>query len=281
VRTVGDPSHVSSVIRTDAAVDLGVSRDRRRRLPPVLLAVIAGAWAIAIVAEATGRAAWVHHHELVEGRFPLAASLVLFLVAWQVHVAAMMLPSSLPLIALFGRAASRQPRPRAARAAFLGRYLLIWTVFGVAALGADALLHVLVDRAAWLREHPNLLGGNVLLLAGAFQFTALKDRCLQQCRHPALFLTTHYQRGVRAAFSLGRRHGLFCLGCCWALMLVMFSVGIANLAWMAPLALLMVVEKTSTRVDVTVPVGLGLLGLGVLVLADVAWLPDLLGPHVH
>jgi len=270
-----------SAARTQAAIDLAASGNRRWRVPPVLLLVIVGAWILAITAELTGRADWVHHHELVEGRLPLTATLVLFLLAWQAHIAAMMLPSSLPLIDLFGRAAATQPRPHAARAAFLGGYLLIWTMFGLAALGGDALLHLAVDRWTWLADRPHLIGGGVLLLAGAFQFSDLKDRCLQQCRHPALFLTAHYQRGIRAAFTLGRRHGLFCLGCCWALMLVMFSVGIANLAWMAPLALLMVFEKTAPAGDRTAPVGIGLLALGALVLADPTSLPELLGPHTH
>ncbi len=255
-------------------------RHRWRQLVPMLL-VIGGAWGLGITAEVTGRAQWVHHHDLVDSSLPLAATVGLFLLAWQVHIAAMMLPSSLPLIDLFNRAAATQPRPRAARAAFLGGYLLIWTLFGLAALGGDALLHVAVDRWPWLADRPHLIGGSVLLLAGAFQFTDLKDRCLQQCRHPALFLTAHYERGIGAAFALGRRHGLFCLGCCWALMLVMFAVGIANLAWMAPLALLMVFEKVAPGGDRTAPVGIGLLAFGVLVLADPAWLPELLGPHTH
>lgn len=268
--------------RNRAAGQVTAAQHRRRRLPaPVLLLVILGAWALAIAAELTGRAEWVHHHELVEGSLPVIATLGLFFLAWQAHIAAMMLPSSLPLMDLFGRAAATQPHPNAARAAFLGGYLLVWTVFGFAALGGDALLHVVVDRWAWLAERPQLIGGGVLLLAGAFQFTDLKDRCLKQCRHPALFLTAHYERGVGNAFALGRRHGLFCLGCCWALMLVMFSVGIANLAWMAPLALLMLFEKTAPGGDRTAPIGIWLLALGALVLAEPTWLPQRLGAHPH
>jgi predicted metal-binding membrane protein len=270
--------------RTAAAAPAGdpVARGRRWRLPaPVVLLVITVAWVLAVVAEVTGRADWVHHHELLEGSLPAAATLALFLVAWQVHVAAMMLPSSLPLIELFGRAAATQPRPRTVRVAFLGGYLLVWTGFGLIALGGDALLHLVVDDGTWLADRPHLIGGGVLLVAGGFQFTELKDRCLRQCRHPALFLTTHYERGIGAAFALGRRHGVFCLGCCWALMLVMFAVGIANLAWMAPLAVLMVVEKTAPGGDRTAPVGFGLLGMGLLVLADPDWITPVFAPHVH
>ncbi|HZK52255.1 MAG TPA: DUF2182 domain-containing protein, partial [Actinomycetota bacterium] len=83
-----------------------------------------------------------------------------------------------------------------------------------------------------------------LALAGLFQFSNLKDRCLRECRHPGPFLLRHYRRGPGAAVELGLRHGLFCLGCCWALMLLMFAVGVANLTWMAVLTALMVYEKT-------------------------------------
>jgi predicted metal-binding membrane protein len=249
---------------------------------PVLAIVIAGAWSLAIAAEVTGRARWVHHHELVEGSLPLVATLALFLVAWQMHIAAMMLPSSLPLIRLFRRASRGQPHPAAARAAFVGGYLVVWTVFGFVVLGGDAALHRLVHRWPAL-DRPSVIGGGALLLAGAFQFSSLKDQCLRQCRHPAMFLTAHYRRGVGAAWTLGARHGVFCLGCCWALMLVMFVVGIANLAWMAPLALVMIYEKTGAGGHRAAPaVGAALLALGTLVLVDPAWMPSALGGgHAH
>lgn len=248
---------------------------------PILGAVIVGAWVLAIVAELTGRAHLVHHHDLVEGTLPVAATLALFLVAWQAHVAAMMLPSSLPLIALFRRASQGQPHPVAARAAFIGGYAVVWTGFGIVMLGGDSLLHAGVDRWPAL-DQPSVIGGGALLIAGAFQFSSLKDQCLRQCRHPAVFLTAHYRRGVGAAWNLGVRHGVFCLGCCWALMVVMFMVGIANLAWMAPLALVMLYEKTGAGGRrAAAPIGVVLIALGSLVLLDPAWLPGALGGHTH
>lgn len=254
---------------------------RRIWLPsPLLLAVIATAWGLAIAAELTGRVDWVHHHQLRVDDLTLLASLALFFLAWQLHIAAMMLPSTLPLLGLFGRAAAAQPRPRAARGAFLGGYLLVWTAFGFAALLGDALLQLGLHRWSWLMQRPELIAGTVLVLAGVFQFSALKDRCLDQCRHPAAFLMSHYQRGVAGALALGVRHGLFCLGCCWALMLVMFVVGIANLAWMVPLALLMLYEKVGPGgARVTGAVGLGLIGLGVLIALGPEWLLGLSHGH--
>ena len=120
----------------------------------------------------------------------------------------------------------------------------------------------------------------MLLLAGAFQFSDLKERCLRECRHPGIYLMQHYRRGIVEAFRLGRGHGLFCLGCCWALMLVGFAAGVANLAWMVVLTLLMVFEKTGRGGDrASGPIGIGLLALGGLVFIDPGWVPPLLGAH--
>ncbi len=108
----------------------------------------------------------------------------------------------------------------------------------------------------------------MLALAGAFQFTPLKDACLDKCRHPAQFLTRHYRRGTAGAFLLGVRHGAFCLGCCWALMLVLFAAGMASLLWMAALTALMVHEKTRPNGARAVPVsGVALLAAASVVLA--------------
>jgi predicted metal-binding membrane protein len=134
-----------------------------------------------------------------------------------------------------------------------------------------------VDHFAWLHEHQYLISGATLLGAGAFQFSRLKDACLEQCRHPGAFMLRHYARGVDGAFALGRRHGLFCLGCCWALMLLMFGAGVANLWWMAALSALMVYEKTGSGGRRAVPVaGVLLLAWAALVIAHPAWLPHAL-----
>jgi predicted metal-binding membrane protein len=246
----------------------------RRATPPVVIAAIAGAWILAVIAQSSGEARLLHHDALIEGDLAFGIALVLFLLAWQVMIAAMMLPSSLPLIRLFGRAAGAQERPRAAMAAFLGGYALIWTMFGWAAFVGDAVLHNLVDHTPWLAAHPWLIAGGVLVGAGTFQFTALKNRCLQRCRNPRAFILARYDRGPHSAFRLGRDHGLFCLGCCWALMLVMFAAGVANLWWMAALTGLMVLEKTAPSGGRSVPAsGLVLLGWGALVLLQPPWLP--------
>lgn len=190
----------------------------------------------------------------------------------------MMLPSSLPLVKLFARASQSQIHSSLVRLAFVAAYFAVWTGFAVLALAGDAGLHQLVHRWSWLHERPWLVGGAVLLLAGGFQFSPLKERCLRQCRSPFGFLQQHYRRGIGAAWELGVRHGLFCLGCCWALMLTMFAVGVGSLIWMAALTGVMTIEKTWRRGRLLAPVvGAILLVWGVLVLAHPGWLPVTLG----
>jgi predicted metal-binding membrane protein len=246
----------------------------RRRVPVVILAAIAAAWLLAVLAQVTGRSQALHQHALMEGQVPMVVTLAVFVLAWQVMIAAMMLPSSLPLVALFAAVSANGPRPRTAMAALLGGYALVWTGFGALAfLGATAVHHAVMG-SMWLMAHSWLITGGVLATAGVFQFMPLKDRCLRQCRHPGAYLLARYRRGTRSAFALGRSHGWFCVGCCWALMLVMFAAGVASLLWMAALTALMVYEKTGPGGQRVVPVaGLVLIAYAALVLAHPAWLP--------
>jgi predicted metal-binding membrane protein len=144
------------------------------------------------------------------------------------------------------------------------------------AFGGDIIVHRVVDRWAWLAAHPWLISAGVLALAGAFQFSKLKDACLSKCRMPGTFLLQHYRRGVAAAFALGRRHGVFCIGCCWALMLIGFAAGFANLWWMAALTALMVYEKIGAHGKRVVPaVGALLIAWAALIVVHPSWLPPL------
>jgi predicted metal-binding membrane protein len=248
-----------------------------RRLPhPAILSAIAAAWVLAIAAEVSGRGAGLHHSALIHSRLPLWAALAVFLVAWQGMIVAMMLPTSLPLIRLFGVVGAAQPRAGRAQAAFLGGYALVWTGFGAAAFLGDVGIHRGVHAWPWLAMHSWLIPGLTLAGAGTFQFSSLKERCLSVCRHPAAVLLRHYRRGAAAAVRLGLRHGLFCLGCCWALMLVAFAAGVSNLVWMAAFTAIMVFEKTGPGGDRgSIPIGAVLLWLGVLVLLHPPWLPQL------
>ena len=209
--------------------------------------VVAGAWLLAAAAELTGRGSLFNHDTLIHGGLPRPAAVALFLVAWQLMVAAMMLPSALPLIRLFDRVSAAQPRARAARAAFVASYILVWTGFGAAAFLSDGVVHAAVDASPWLLARASVIAGGTLVMAGLFQFSPLKEACLRQCRNPGAFLLRYYRRGVGRAFVTGAWHGAFCLGCCWALMLVAFALGMANLVWMAGLTLLMTLEKRWTH----------------------------------
>jgi predicted metal-binding membrane protein len=248
---------------------------RPRRATRLVTTVIVLAWTVAVIAQLTGHAEHVHHGRLTEDG-SLWADLGLFVLAWQLMIVAMMLPSALPMVRGFVAVAADQPS--VAVLAFLGGYAAVWTVFGAAAFAGDVVIHHAVHASPWLHEHAWLIAGGTLGVAGAFQFSSLKDRCLTECRHPGAFLLRFYRRGTGAAFTLGARHGLFCVGCCWALMLVMFAAGIANLWWMAALTALMVYEKAAPMGTRAVPVaGIALLIAAALVLAHPSWLSPLLG----
>src|SRR6201999_275870 len=147
----------------------------------------------------------------------LGLALLLFLPAWQVMIAAMMVPSSLPLVRMYAAASAGAPERSRSLAAFLGGYALVWSAFGALAFVGDAGIHASVNASPWMDANQWLIAPSVLMLAGAVQFTPLKDACLRACRHPASFLQRHYGRGPRAGLMLGLRHAVFCVGCCWAL----------------------------------------------------------------
>jgi predicted metal-binding membrane protein len=221
-------------------------------------ALVAAAWASAVLAGRANRPYLVDHHLLMNGHLmfmgghfmrmgglglPWYAALAIFLATWQVMTAAMMLPSSMPMLYMIIHASRQGARPRRVQAAFLAGYAAVWTVFAVAAFVLDLAVQALAGSWPWLAERPWLIGSVTLAIAGGFQFSALKERCLTACRSPLGFFVQHYRRGERGAWRLGLRHGAFCLGCCWALMLVMFGVGIHSLMLMAGLAGVMVIEK--------------------------------------
>jgi predicted metal-binding membrane protein len=227
----------------DTTVTTSVASRQRGSTLALLAAVIVAAWGLACWAEWSGVAGKLHHHALYRDARPIWVSALLFLGAWQVMTAAMMLPSSMPMLYMIIHASRQGARPRRVQAAFLAGYAAVWTVFAVAAFVLDLAVQALAGSWPWLAERPWLIGSVTLAIAGGFQFSALKERCLTACRSPLGFFVHHYRRGERGAWRLGLRHGAFCLGCCWALMLVMFGVGIHSLMLMAGLAGVMVIEK--------------------------------------
>jgi predicted metal-binding membrane protein len=161
---------------------------------------------------------------------------------WLLMMVAMMLPSASPMILLYARMAGRGGLPPAA--VFAGVYMGLWAVFSLLAAGAQALLvgEGLVS-AATLRIGDGRIAGALLILAGLYQLTPLKQACLGACRSPFSFLTRLWQPGLGGALRLGLRHGLYCLGCCWALMALLFVGGVMSLPWVALLAVIVLIEK--------------------------------------
>jgi predicted metal-binding membrane protein len=247
-----------------------------RRTPSLtvvgLLGAIIAAWIISIWAEVTGATAGFHHHTLyhavASGGLPLGAAVLRLAASWQVMTAAMMLPSSLPMVRLYAMTARRAPSFGLCLSLFLVAYFAVWTAFAALALVGDMGLHWLVHSWLWLDQHALLIPAATLGLAAAWQLTPLKDACLRECRHPGVFLQRFYARGPRAGLLLGLRHGAFCLGCCWALMLVMFAAGVAHLAWMGVLGMVMFGEKVLPGgARLSRPVGIVLAALALLALA--------------
>jgi predicted metal-binding membrane protein len=228
------------------------------------------AWGIVFLAAVTGDGSCLYFDPLTKHpSWAVGLSLVTFVAGWLIMTVAMMLPASLPLIQLFAKV-MREKKVRSWQPLvllFVAAYLAIWSLFALITFIGDFGLHRLVESQPWLSQHSSWFAGITLLVAGAFQFSGLKEQCLRVCRHPFGFLTQYYRRGAGAAWNLGVRHGLYCLGCCWALMLVMFSVGVAHLAGMLILTAVMAIEKTSTWGRPLVPlVGAALLVWGGLTL---------------
>jgi predicted metal-binding membrane protein len=183
------------------------------------------------------------HHEGGVGPLPIEASL--FAAGWILMIVAMMLPSSVPPVVTFGALVRRRRRPGVLVALVLAGYLAAWGAFGLAAWVLDRGIHAAVDAVPWLAAHPQLILGGTLLAAGLWQFSPLRDKCLDECRSPLGFVLNRW-RGEserREAFAMGIAHGAFCIGCCWSLMLVMFGVGLANVTAMLALGGITAIEK--------------------------------------
>jgi predicted metal-binding membrane protein len=225
---------------------LRMPRDRRwYRLS--VGALVVSAWAALAVWGASPFAGYLSHARIGEDGTSPTLALIMFSFGWTLMIVAMMLPSSLPLVNLFHRLVITRP-DRVRLLLLLGvGYLAVWTVFGLAAYAADIGIHEAVRLSEPFRDAAGAIWGATLLLAGVYQFTPLKTMCLEKCRSPYSFLVEHWsgRQPSRDALRLGIRHGLFCLGCCWTLMLVMFAVGAGSLGWMLALGALMGLERTT------------------------------------
>jgi predicted metal-binding membrane protein len=178
-----------------------------------------------------------------------AADVFLTFAMWTVMMVGMMGPSAAPMILVFASAQSKRRARGASLSAgiFALGYIGVWAAFSAGAGLAQWGLHetaLLPDSMALSSAR---IGAAILIAAGIYQLTPWKNRCLAHCRSPLNFLMTHWREGKLGAFGMGARHGAYCLGCCWALMLVLFAVGVMNLAWVAALAAFVLLEKIGPR----------------------------------
>jgi len=210
-------------------------------------------------------------HEEIAGAESLGGGyltlLGLFVAGWTLMTVAMMLPTSLPLVAFFRTFVRARPNPVLLVSLLVVGYVGVWAAFaGLAHLG-DIGVHETVSRIGVLEANAWIISAGTFLVAGMYQFTALKYRCLDKCRSPVGFVMQNWRGGRERwdAFRLGVRHGLFCLGCCWALMLLMFAVGLGNIGWMLVLGAIVAAEKNMPwGRRLSVPLGIVLVGSGLM-----------------
>jgi predicted metal-binding membrane protein len=168
---------------------------------------------------------------------------------WAVMMAAMMLPSAAPVVMLVLGVYRRRntSEARTATVAFVLGYLAVWTGFSVAASIVQLALHRTALVGADMRLVSSTISGLLFVVVGIYQWLPLKRACLTHCQSPLAFLTQHWREGSRGGFEMGLRHGTFCLGCCWLLMVLLFVVGTMNLIWVAALTALVLIEKLAQR----------------------------------
>jgi predicted metal-binding membrane protein len=209
----------------------------------VMLPVLSWIWIVAMARDMygpmTGASAWMM---TVHWDVP---HLVLLWAMWAVMMTGMMLPSASSLILLYGVAARRSPQPTATRQtyALAGGYLVAWAAFSVGATALQRALASLLLVSPMMEAVNSRVSAALLLVAGVYQWTPLKHACLRQCRSPIGFLMGRWRNGSSGAFRMGLEHGASCIGCCWALMLLLFAGGVMNVLIIAGLTAFVAVEK--------------------------------------
>lgn len=226
------------------ALESALRRDRRWTAAALLLVVaLCWAWLVPMARDMygamNGPSAWMM-------RSSDASYFPWLFAMWLAMMAGMMLPSAAPTLLLYAMVVRRSTE--AARIAaqlylFAGGYLLIWGGFSLGATLAQVWLGRTQLLSDMMQLRSGVLGGALLLVAGAYQLAPWKQACLRSCRAPAAFIAEHWRAGPGGALRMGLAHGLFCLGCCWALMLLLFVGGVMNLYWIAALSAFVLLEK--------------------------------------
>lgn len=228
-----------------SAIEAALARDRWL-IGGALVAAVALSWAWIVpmardmYGGMSGSAAWMMpavwdtRHTLLLGAM------------WIVMMGGMMLPSAAPTLLIYAAVVRKSPAGDdvAARVyLFAGGYLVVWTGFSLLATLLQRLLAGGLVLSPMMELKSPLLGGALLVVAGLYQLTPLKQSCLGSCRSPAAFIAQHWRSGRAGAWRMGLAHGIFCLGCCWALMLLLFVGGVMNLLWIAAITVFVLLEK--------------------------------------
>jgi predicted metal-binding membrane protein len=195
-----------------------------------------------------------------------AGAFALVALMWSAMTLAMMLPSASPMILTYAEiadTAAHKGEPIVSPFVLTAGYTLVWLGFA----GAATLAQYAFTRAALIDAGmvsvSGLFSGAIFIAGGVYQFSSLKDACLRQCQTPFPFFFTHWETSLRGVFRLGVKQGLYCLGCCWAMMLVMFAVGVMNVVWMAALGIIMTIEKIGAGRRFSYAAGATLIAIGV------------------
>ncbi len=207
----------------------------------------------------------------------MGMSAVLFIAIWVVMMIAMMFPTAAPMILMFTAVyAGKRQKSQAfvPTWVFVGAYLLIWTLFGVVAYSLALGAERLAGQSMWLMNNAPRISGAFLVVAGLYQLSPLKHLCLSKCRTPLQFILSSWRDGYGGAFRMGFVHGAYCLGCCWLLFVILFPLGIMNIAVMALLTMLIYAEKSfPIGRQMSQIAGVALISYGVLVVLMPAALP--------
>ena len=237
----------------DSAIERVVKRDRTIVLV-ALTAVVVLSWVYVLAGAGMGMSAFEMTRIsgggdmglMMPAQWSLEYAGVMFLM-WWVMMIAMMLPAATPMVLLFAVMNRKQKEKGNAyvpTALFASAYLVVWACFSVVAVAVQWGLEAMTLLSPMLVSASPFLGGGLLLAAGIYQLTPIKQACLKHCRSPLQFVLSHWRKGRRGAFRMGIEHGAYCVGCCWFLMGLLFFGGVMNLYWIAGLAVFVLIEKT-------------------------------------
>lgn len=252
-------------------------RSERFIILGVLLVLATGAWALVIGQAQSMRGSSMAGMGGAPVGLTMGMDALLFLAIWVAMMVAMMFPSAAPMVLMFSAvAAGKRQRGQAFVPVwiFVAGYLIVWTLAGAVAYLAATGLDVLASHVMPLMDNASRIGGGLLVAAGLYQLSPLKHICLAKCRTPMQFLMTSWRDGYGGALRMGVEHGIYCLGCCWLLFVILFPLGMMNIAALALLTVLIFAEKALPVGRLVSRVaGIGLVGYGVLVMVAPVFLP--------